>query len=224
MVHVGTLQRCGIWSELSIWLCGGNSVIIAKQWTKGPRSGVLLGYVVKHYVLLSLSVCMWQHVTACDSMWQYVAVSIWLCVSGCVYLAVCIWLCLSVYLAVSICLSVYLAVSICLSVYLAVSICLSGCVYLSIWLCLSVYLSIWLCLSDLAVSICLSGCVYLSIWLCLSVYLALWGEQCVYSQTINKRTSIWSPGLCVVCCYISQRPRIVDQWVESLLLWQAFCQ
>ena len=139
MVHVGTLQRCGIWSELSIWLCGGNSVIIAKQWTKGPRSGVLLGYVVKHYVLLSLSVCMWQHVTACDSMWQYVAVSIWLCVSGCVYLAVCIWLCLSVYLAVSICLSVYLAVSI-----------WSGCVYLSIWLCLSVYL---------AVSICLSGSV-----------------------------------------------------------------
>ena len=138
MVHVGTLQRCGIWSELSIWLCGGNSVIIAKQWTKGPRSGVLLGYVVKHYVLLSLSVCMWQHVTVCDSTW--------LCLSGCVYLAVCIWLCVSG--------CVYL--SICLSGCVYLSICLSGCVYL-IWLCLSVYL---------AVSICLSGCVYLSIWLC----------------------------------------------------------
>jgi hypothetical protein len=102
---------------------------------------------------------------------------------------------------------VYLAVSICLSGCVYLSICLSGCVYLSIRLCLSVYP---------AVSICLSGCVYLSIWLCLSVYLALWGEQCVYSQTINKRTSIWSPGLCVVCCYISQRPRIVDSMISEL--------
>ena len=47
-----------------------------------------------------------------------------------------------------------------------------------------------------------------SIWL----WLALWGngvfiaKACLLPNNLmmNKRTSIWSPGLCVVCCYISQ--------------------
>ena len=56
-----------------------------------------------------------------------------------------------------------------------------------------------------------------SSWLCLSG--SVGGTVCLLPNNLmmNKRTSIWSPaGLCVVCCYISQRPRIVDSMISEL--------
>ena len=118
------------------------------------------------YDYVCLSVCM----TVCLSVWQYVClydcktVCLYVCMSVCLYVCMTVWL----YVCMSVCL--YVCMSVCL--YVCLSVWLYDCMYDCMSVCLYVCMTVCVCLYDcmcVCLYVCMSVCLYVCMTVCLYV-------------------------------------------------------